>query len=627
VQLGARELREPSPIARAMEAFALGQSVRLVVEGRPLTYDPERAGMCAAMLANHPGAVLHVIGDVSDEVRSGEEIPRVFRNSGRVFAPGNGARPPLDRFLEALTIAGYPVRQKGRQWRAKCPYHGGQSSNSLSVTETADGTALVHCFSGCPTVDVVGTLGLVMADLFVPAEKPDPLAGASPKRGPRPNSQLEVLHTAQLPARKVDYLWRGRIARGKLTAIGGDPGVGKGTLGIDLAARFSTGRPFPDGHQAPIGRVWLLTGEDAAEDTIVPRLIAAQADRSRVDVIGRVTEIDQTKRRISLDTDPEWLLAQAATAGVMVLIIDPIASYVGTNTNTWRDSDYRQVLDPLAEAAARHNVAVLIVLHLNKDRGRKAMYRFQGSIAAIAGPRFALLLAPHPQNPDLLVIACVKTNLAHRPASLTFRIVSVFVEEIEDEIGAVEWVGSSPLTADELTEPGQDGRTLDRAKTFLLDYLADGAALSDEIKAAAKAARVGRDPLWAAKGELGVRAYKDGLERWYWELPKHPDGWAISNHSHESRMLPDASVQNWRVTHSVSKPSSSLGKTSNHPKASDHTDTDGGRMAHGLDPETPPAAEAARSTGKRCPDGLLCSITELSGSLECCGHPLEEGDE
>jgi putative DNA primase/helicase len=43
----------------------------------------------------------------------------------------------------------------------------------------------------------------------------------------------------------VEWLWEGRIPLGKLTVIDGDPGTGKSTLTIDLAARVSTGRDMP----------------------------------------------------------------------------------------------------------------------------------------------------------------------------------------------------------------------------------------------------------------------------------------------------------------------------------------------------------------------------------------------
>jgi hypothetical protein len=337
---------------------------------------------------------------------------------------------------------------------------------------------------------------------------------------------VKIKWAANVTPKSVDYLWRGRLARGKLTAIGGDPGIGKGMLGIDIAAHLSTGEPWPDGQPCPLGRVFLLTGEDDPEDTIRPRLDAHGADLTRVGLIGRV-ETPQGLRRVQFPDDIEPLLAQASAEAVDVIIIDPISSYYAAGIDTWRDPELRRVLDPLAEAAAKYKVAVVLVAHLNKSGGRKAIYRFQGSIASIAAARFGFLVAAPEDDPDLRIFAIVKGNLARPVRSLAFRIVPVIVESIADEIGKVEWIGESTLTADELVGEPPVGNALQRADDFLRELLAEGEMSSNEIKAKAKVAGVGRDPLWEAKGNLRIvareRVGDDGTKAWFWRLPHHPD--------------------------------------------------------------------------------------------------------
>ena len=46
--------------------------------------------------------------------------------------------------------------------------------------------------------------------------------------------------------KKLSWLWPGRIPRGKITLIIGDPGSGKSLFTLDLAARLSRALPFPD---------------------------------------------------------------------------------------------------------------------------------------------------------------------------------------------------------------------------------------------------------------------------------------------------------------------------------------------------------------------------------------------
>ncbi len=60
----------------------------------------------------------------------------------------------------------------------------------------------------------------------------------------------------------VDWAWRGRLARSKLTLLIGDPGVGKSYMSIDVAARISVGGVWPDGLAAPSGSVLILSAED-----------------------------------------------------------------------------------------------------------------------------------------------------------------------------------------------------------------------------------------------------------------------------------------------------------------------------------------------------------------------------
>lgn len=69
------------------------------------------------------------------------------------------------------------VRGRNGAWSAKCPAHADRSP-SLSVKELGDGRILMHCFGGCGTDAVLGSLGLAMTDLF-----PKRLGEFAPRRG------------------------------------------------------------------------------------------------------------------------------------------------------------------------------------------------------------------------------------------------------------------------------------------------------------------------------------------------------------------------------------------------------------------------------------------------------------
>src|SRR5215470_17032700 len=56
----------------------------------------------------------------------------------------------------------------------------------------------------------------------------------------------------------VDWIWPGRIALGKMTLLGGDPGAGKSQIATDICARMSKGRPWPDDGKAELGSSIIL---------------------------------------------------------------------------------------------------------------------------------------------------------------------------------------------------------------------------------------------------------------------------------------------------------------------------------------------------------------------------------
>ena len=97
-------------------------------------------------------------------------------------------RPGIDGLLARL----YRVQKTGNGWRADCP-NGHKSRGSLSVTQADDGRVLLHCFSGCATSDVLGALGLSMADVM-----PERLRDESPqgRRAARERFKLASVQAA-----------------------------------------------------------------------------------------------------------------------------------------------------------------------------------------------------------------------------------------------------------------------------------------------------------------------------------------------------------------------------------------------------------------------------------------------
>src|SRR5207245_5256733 len=107
----------------------------------------------------------------------------------------------------------------------------------------------------------------------------------------REPAAMPITAANQVVARPVSWLWQDRIPLGKLVLLEGDPDLGKSLIALDLCARLSTGRPFADGQGGgEPANALVLSGEDAAADTIVPRLRRLGADLQRVFVWQRHEE-------------------------------------------------------------------------------------------------------------------------------------------------------------------------------------------------------------------------------------------------------------------------------------------------------------------------------------------------
>ena len=56
-----------------------------------------------------------------------------------------------------------------------------------------------------------------------------------------------VICMAGVEPTTIEYLWEGRLPLGMMAILDGDPGLGKSTLALDIAALISRGLPMPTG--------------------------------------------------------------------------------------------------------------------------------------------------------------------------------------------------------------------------------------------------------------------------------------------------------------------------------------------------------------------------------------------
>ena len=321
-------------------------------------------------------------------------------------------------------------------------------------------------------------------------------------------------------AQSVTWLWPEILPGGKLTLLDGDPDLGKSLIALDLCARLSSGRPFPDGKPSPgPANALVLSAEDAAHDTIVPRLHALGADMGRVFVWQRDTDDERWPWRFPADA--RYLDEALTQSGARLAVIDPVMAFLDDSVLSASDQSVRRALAPLIHLADKHRCTLLMHRHLNKQGGGHALYRGIGSIAFVAVCRYAMLVAPDPVGAGRCVLAPVRHSLAPSQSSLAYRITAGPTGQ-----PALEWLGPTGLSADQLLTGAALHRRgpRDRAAEFLEQYLADGPRPSSEVWAAARKAGLCERTVQRAKRALDIRSQivnKDGRNVTYAALPGH----------------------------------------------------------------------------------------------------------
>ena len=323
----------------------------------------------------------------------------------------------------------------------------------------------------------------------------------------------------------IRWLWNGWLAKGKLHIFAGMAGTGKTTIAIALASTITTGGRFPDGSKCPIGSVLIWSGEDSPADTLVPRLMAAGADLSKVYFVGETTA-DYELRGFDPATDMQPLMIKATSIpDLALLIIDPIVNAVAGDSH--KNGEVRRALQPVVEFGEKLNCAVLGITHFSKGgQGKDPLERVTGSLAFGALARIVLATAKINDGDKTKRIVCrAKSNIGIDTGGFEYDL-----QEKEVDTGifssyalwgdAVDGSAMELLAEPDNRETGNDNQSaLDDAKLFLQLLLADGELSQKQIKDDANGAGHSWRTVERAKKELNIRSSKSLLDKcWYWKL-------------------------------------------------------------------------------------------------------------
>jgi hypothetical protein len=323
---------------------------------------------------------------------------------------------------------------------------------------------------------------------------------------------------------RVSWVWPGRLAEGMMSMLDGNPGLGKSTIALDIAARVTTGAPFP-GQQ--LGRtprgVVVLSAEDSESVTIVPRLGVAGAVLERVYIL-RSAMVDGEDRNFTIPNELPVLERAIALVNAALVIIDPLLIYFSQGINANIDQDVSTAMRPLKDVLERTNTAAVMLRHLTKAEAKEAVYRGGGSIGIIGRARFGMIAAKDPDEEGAVVVASSKCNIGQEPPSLRYRLQGVegtdVARVIWDEDSSRHW------TANDLMEAAggsvEDREERSEVEEWLAGLLANGPVPSVDIWRDAKKSMYSRNAVFKAKSTAGIKAVKnDYTGGWSWQLPRH----------------------------------------------------------------------------------------------------------
>ena len=337
---------------------------------------------------------------------------------------------------------------------------------------------------------------------------------------------VQIICAADIKPEPIHWLWDGWLASGKLHILAGQAGTGKTSIAIALAATISKGGHFPDGTQAPVGNVLIWSGEDSTSDTLVPRLLAAGADMSKIHFVGDVDYGSKRVRSFNPATDIEAMTDAVSCIGdISLLIVDPVVNAVAGDSH--KNGEVRRALQPLVDFGEKLGCAVLGITHFSKGTGGKdPMERVTGSLAFGAIARVVLVTGKINDGGIVRHVLCrAKSN--NGPDSGGFEY-DLHQKELVDHKGIftsyAAWGKAMEGSARELLqEPDnresneQNSTALDDATDFLLELLRGGELPQKQIEIDAKAAGHSMRTIRRAKDVLNIKSISRN-RCWYWML-------------------------------------------------------------------------------------------------------------
>ena len=319
---------------------------------------------------------------------------------------------------------------------------------------------------------------------------------------------------ADVPMQSVAWLVPQLLPLGEVSLLGADGGTGKGIWQAQLIAYVTAGKTsgfFPLPPQQ--------TGK-----VLKARLLAAGADMNRVLVLTADDYFGKTGQPLTLK---DQVLADfAAKAGPLLLIVDPLQSFLPSDVEMASRNQMRSALLPLRAIAAKQGCAVLIVMHSNKKQGVSGRARLADS-SDIWDMARSVLMMGRAKNDGKIYLSHEKNSYARPQQTVLLHIDDVEVEGVKTARAVFDGY-TDKKDADFIEERRvRTAETRQDTRSAILNVLSEsrlGSMPSNELRAAVLREigcsdstynRVYSDLTKSSQIAKQAIRGKDGRNRWY----------------------------------------------------------------------------------------------------------------
>lgn len=309
----------------------------------------------------------------------------------------------------------------------------------------------------------------------------------------------------------IDWIYYPYLARGQLTIVEGDPGLGKSYLMEIISSHICDGRQLPSvrPRRTVQGKVLYFDMENSAGSVTKKRLV--WNGTKHLENFIQCEDAFSVQDSSALDQVYDY----AERERPALIVFDTLNTYLGA-ADVFKGSEAQQAFMNFRRLASHFNCSVVVLRHLTKSPKDRALYRGQGNIAFAGVARVIMTVGVMPDDPETRVIAVAKLNITRSPKALTFKIEKIPDTLKDQDRSKFVWGEFVDMTADDiLVAPRKDDKKLkerEDAIKFVEDVLDDKPLEETRLERMAEARSIGKKALYAALKEL--KAEKGIKDRW-----------------------------------------------------------------------------------------------------------------